>query len=87
MDFCPPWWNFVKNLVDFQASPGLLQRGVILLAFHHLLCPGITRDNGFGLRLGGKRIKSVGVHGHERNKQGIAITMTKRKRTRQSEGV
>ena len=42
-------------------------------------CLGITLDNGLGLRLGVKRIKSVGVHGHERNMQRIAITLTKLK--------
>ena len=57
-----------------------------MLAFHQL-CLGIPLDNGLGLRLGVKRIKSVGVHGHERNTQRIAITLTKRKRTSQSEGV
>ena len=36
VDFCPPWWNFVKNLVDFQASPGLLQRGVYK-SFHTVI--------------------------------------------------
>ena len=56
-----------------------------MLAFHQL-CLGITIDNGLGLSLGVKRIKSVGVHGHERNTQRIAIAMTKRKRTSQSEG-
>ena len=57
-----------------------------MLAFHQL-CLGIPLDNGLGLRLGVKRIKSVGVHGHEKNTQRIAITLTKRKRTSQSEGV
>ena len=56
-----------------------------MLAFHQL-CLGITIDNGLGLSLGVKRIKSVGVHGHEGNTQRIAITMTKRKTTSQFEG-